>query len=1076
MATYTSLIGRVISDFDAIYDVLVEKGIVSASKKHDGTYKTEDYDSLISGGLTNIKGILEGAPDQIENYNLTGDSAVITSKTAGTSVVLDGTTHKLSFKGVSAGYYGDNSQFLAVIPVEDINVDTKIGSGLNATLTGTGEAQKYVYTITPSTGKVISTVSVDKGSVSVKTLEANVSDTSTFTTTDVLDNKGLAISDTATTYTNALEIEYTTTVNRAGKLTVNPTVAKTAGYITTNDVNVSEANYEKDFDGTHYTQTAKKLYIKRGTLSNIQLPSTTAASVSGAVAWVDPTATGVTSADYIVLSASISSKNSDGTTSNTLQVTGSLDAGYITGNSDGSINLGSVTVDAGQNYLKRGKVNAYTNTAATMTLTGNTLSEVKETVTDESKYHKLTVSSSTPNATGTIEAGYLEAGTYSVNASGSKDIYIAKGSATITAGATASITTGSGYFSTSSSDGIAVTITPSVTLQKNVTTGYVANTDIDIQGTSTNPAKTETPTTVYLKTGSATVTRSLSTSLVEAENDGAGGSYEGEGDNKKLVDIFETTLSAVSGRDYYVITSDAAVTSSSAGYMTGGDITFAGTAPVKYLPKADLEWVNTTDAEGNVTSSVLQVTKGGYLPSGILSNIDTTDSSLVKAEVGVIAGTGSSSIFSTDVIEGGYLLNLTKGKVSAGYISSAADEGSVTGSFYVAAGSVGVTATEAVTKAASVTAVEGEAGEDGVKPITGYTLSIESATTTTLNVGEGYVEHKNITLNNAVYNATNNKTLVTDTSKTVDLARAQLEMAEGSQAINLDIDVADGIETGTAEDSTYAITPVITGNSKVNIVAANDGYLTEGVGNEITILTAASAATQPVYIKKGGAVTIAETTTNTLTATPDFTDTVKDAEGKDTGYYKVTVGGALTVGATVPTGYYGAAEVSAAATGKTLEVTGTSIQIAKAVTSTQLTASAEVASEDITFASTTETGKKYAAISATVSASSVTTVATPGYVKETGEIAPTDKTTSITNATPVYIELYENATMELAAKDGENIPTAAATVVVPVANKYATTDVTVTIADNAMGMAVANKLTLLEQRLNGFSGQAQQVL
>lgn len=1079
MATYTSLIKRVMDDFDAIYDSLASKFIVNSANKHDGTWKTEDYADLINARLTYITG-MDGttltAPDKIENYNLTGEAAVITAKESGATVTLSNGTHKLSFTGVNEGYYGANSGFLVNIPVEGVDIDTKIGQGLTAVQVGEGTSAKYVYTINATSGKLISTINVNKGGVTVTTSESNVVDTSTFTTTDVLNTGSIAISDNRSAYESYETITYTTTVNRAGTLTVSPSVSKVAGYITSDDVNTKNAEYTKDFSdgqGTHYEQTAKTLYIKRGSLTDIQLPSTTKASIASTeVLWVDPTKTGVTEDDYIELSASI--KNGD---SDTLSVTGRLDAGYITGEADGSINLGSVKIDAGKNYLKRGSVADYTNTAATMTLTGNTLSEVKETVSDASKYHKLTVSVSTPNATGTIDPGYISSATYGVNVTGSKDIYINKGKATITATGTASVTTGSSYFSTNSADGIEIKITPTVTLGKDVTTGYVSNTDIDIVGTSTAPAKTETPTTLYLKTGKATVTRSLSTTLVEVEGDGVGGEYTGEGESKTLVDIFETDINNVKGRDYYTITADAAVTSSTPGYMTSGDIGFAGTAPVKYLPKADLKWINTTDADG-VVSSVLHVIEGGYLPSGILSEIDTTESSLVKANVGVIAGTGSSSIFSKDIIENGYVLNLTKGKVSAGYISSTADEGSVTGTFYVAQGSVGITAAETVQEK-TITAITSDEDEDVV---TGYELSIPASTTTTLTVGEGYVEHKNITLNSKVYSETN-KTLVTDTSKKVTLEKAELEMAEGSQAINLGITVSEGVETTEAADSSYTITPVIEGNSVVTIVAKNDGYLAEGAGNNIQILTAASSEVQPVHIKKGGDITINQKPadangkpSNTITATPDFTKLAKDEKGNDTNYYTVTVGGTLPVNATVPTGYYGSQEVAKALVDQTLTVTGQSIAISKAATTTTLTATGTVAVEGnkIQFAPSTTTGKSYATIKANVTATSVTTVATEGYVKD-GEIGPTDETTTLTAGTAL-IELYETATATLEAADEDNIPTTAATVVIPVADKYATTDVTVTIADNAMGMGVANKLSLLEQRLNGYSGQAQQVL
>lgn len=1076
-SSYVDLINRVIGQFDDIYDALQEKGVkYNGTALADGVYTgiaTSEYAGLIRANLIGISGKTNLGNTPLNNFSTNSADTAVAANTEVTLSAGTGSTYKVVAQGLTEGYYNTNSYIYTTIDVENITF-SPTGANTSTIKDSTDTSKVTGYLVSPAANKLISSVSITKGSVAVSIDSTNASQfnlSAEYEAVDTLvEGQSILVSDKAADFGGkAVSFQYTTAINRTGSVTVAPNVAKTAGYITESDVTSSGATVDLAATISGGTKT---LYIKQGSLTNIQLPSTTTASVTGSgVTWLTPGAEGVTANDYIELSASIADGNS-----NSLTVTGTLEEGYISGNADGTINLGSVSISAGKNYLKKGKINNITGTAGAVTLklTDNDGILAAQTATTGKDQYVLSLGVGTDGIgqtlSGTAVDGYISATSYSATVSGTTDIYIDKGSVVINPTATIAAPSGDTNILTTSGAAkkYSITLTPSIDLTAlNPTEGYITSDDV------TTGTKTETPTTIYIAHGDAVVNAGLSIDLVEGEAaDGEHAGYE----NQTVIDIFDSEAPTdKDGKtlDHYKILATASKGTINAGYMSSSDITANNSAP-KYLRKADVVWHEEKDTDGIVTSAYLEVVTGGYLPSGIISTIDT-DSAPNFATIQLAPTTGSSAIFklaagSTD----DYILDITKtSKTSAGYISGSEGQGTVNGTFYVTQGSASLeNGISYGSIAAPAPVLSGKEGDEN-RTVTGYTLSVPVIATATLGLTEGYVESKNVTLNGEAYSAEDNKTVVINETKTIELTKAILAPKTGTQAISLSVTPTGVLTTGIDPEtnkpivSSYAVTPEIAGDSTITIKPTTAGYLSTTDETVINVLSTTQGEVKTIYIKPGEGGKIGEKadSTNTVAFDINFNPTDDKGEPVEVTKYTGTISGAITAEVTLDEGYYGAEEKVIS---NNIPISGASFDIAKGSFAIENTVVPDVTAPNGVFTtmSSGDDPNEFVAITTNTVVTSAKTTEVAGYTK-TADVTVGNKEYTETTK---YIKKVTNYTVAQAAGPAtidESVVAAAQSISVPVANKFSTQDITVTLHADAMGTAVAAKLRDLESRLAG---------
>ena len=1075
--TFSQVISTAISNFDSIYDALKAK-LVTASgttpltteQRSDGTIATSQYANFITNQLYRVgTATTEAGVTTMVGITPVLVGGVIASYAGITSSVSDGTYGTLIGNNLpvtlaisSPGYYDTTSRIVANVPV--IGSLSVTGSSIANYAVVENSVTEYVIKDLTNSYPLME-VHIPQGAVSV-TYSNTPTITESITNTLDIDSSS-TISNASLNSGNSGDYTLVITKNAqyTGEGTITPEVTTTAGFVTSSQVNVPSPSFSIVSNMAEATDT---IYIPAATVSGT-LSNTADVSLVGS-SGLSLLGTAPSTGEYYTLTASATG----------LSVIGTASAGYLPSGSN--IALGSVADKEKSFYLPAGSVPdtsiALTSEQLTYTDSGSALTS---TVTNYPITFGVTQGSP---LVAEVTPGYIQDTSYTVSVSGSKTMYIKAGAITEAANISVGAITGNTDVISLGSSGdyrITVPISADVSTVGQITQGYISDSN---QITHNSDSES---ITLSVAAGSATITPSLTIAVTDRE------------DNKDAEVVNEQIFSSEAPEtgDYYTITASASKNVTS-GYMTASNVTI-GNSNVQYLKKATFQYV---EAMGDNEASFIQVTSGGYVPSGMIANIADISGEIDDASLTVALGDGSSGVLtSTEPVSASYYtITASKGTVNAGYMSSSS--GSVSGTSYVLHGSQTVATT--LNSSSIDTSTDPIFDSTNAK----YTLSVTHNLTNTLTFQEGYTKLGDITLNGSAGATTN----TINGTTTLDIAKGAYGIT--SKAFAVGITNTSSLLTSTASGG-YELTPTMTANLVID--ATTDGYISgtnERVSTAISASDASITAT-PIYIKKG-AGSIARSghtaddwsalatgaTTSTATLSNNFTNSVSGA-------YTITLGGYAEAALQLDEGYYNASDNSGTTlSGGKVYVNNTmsvshghaTLSLNTPSNSFTMTTSGENPQTITNILATTAPATGYVAIQSSVDVSGGITI-TEGYIKDISD----DKTlASITGATTTrYLPTvnlsnsqlsspsknYNNANVasgttvygaiQLGSHDGDihadssfatDSPTETGlrdAVILPTENKFALYDTKIELTANAMGSDVVRELLSLENRLAG---------
>ena len=1076
--TFSQVISDAISSFDAIYDALQSKLVTPSgtspltdAQRSNGTIPTGSYAGYITNQLYRVgTAITEGGVTTMTGVTPVTVNGVIASYAGVASNVSDGvygtatsSAIPVTFTIANPGYYDTQSTVIGNVPI--LSSISLTGSNISSYAVVENSVTEYVVKDNTNHYPLLE-VHIPQGSVDVTYGTPAITESITNTLTIDSDNSTITNATLGSGNTGDYELVITKNATYNGNVTgVTPTVVTSPGFITSSNVTVPSPAFQIT---TNMAESSETIYIPAGTVSGT-LSNTADVSLTGS-SGLSLLSSAPAEGSYYTLTAAATG----------LSVIGTTTAGYVAAGSN--ITLGSVADKSKAFYLPAGEVPDSTIAlAADQWAYTDTGSALTTTVTNYPVTFSINQGSA---AQTTVVPGYIEDTAYSVTVTGSKTMYIKAGAITETANIavdTANISGDTGIITTGSSGTyhISVPITASVSTTTPITQGYISDASTQI----THVGDSET-LSFSVAGGSADITPTLSAVVSDAGND--------DGDAEVQNEEMFYDEQPQSG-DYYTITASA-TTSVNPGFMTSGNVT-VGASAVKYLKKATFSYVTMADSE----DSFLQVTSGGYVPSGIISDIASISGNIDTAVVAVNLGDASSGILTGSQTSGldYYTISATKGTTDAGFISST--QGSVSGTVYVLHGSESLAT---VFNSSTITS--------GVDPVLDsthakYTLDVTHSITNTLTFQEGYIKSDDITMN-----GTDDVTTKTITdSTTLDIGEGVYDIT--SKAFTVGVTNTAGLLTSS---SGYTLTPTMT--AAIQVDATTDGYIS-GTNERQTYNIAANDASitaTPIIIKQG-AGSIARTghtandwsalasgaTTSTATLTDNFSTT-------QSGDYTITLGGYAEAALELDEGYYKISDDSNKLSGGQVELNKTlsvahghiSVSLTTPTNNVSLVTSGQNPVDLSSILATTAPVSGYVAIGSSVSVDGSISV-TEGYVKD---IAGDKSFTSITNAnTTRYIPTVNLETSSLSAGGTDRTGTAVASgttvygtielgsndgdihgsssyatastsetglrdaVILPTKNKFALYDTKIELTANAMGSAVAAELISLENRLAG---------
>lgn len=942
MATYKELITQAIDNFDNIYKELENKKVNKTSDDGDqvpltpedrdnGSVPVSKYATLINKQLFKIQGI-NGAEGEVtptgEIPNQAGKEISATATITGSKVVISGLT--------ATDAYINNST-------------TASGTLTTETKQVSGAKEDGELIITPSAGKILSQVSIDKGTATVNMTESNISATVTSKgSAATTENKLAKVTLEPSTGPAVLNPEfYQMTIVASSKHNANIKATSGAtldniGYVS-RLTNISNQAI-KNIDETSGTSTEYNLKIQKGLISGISASGTTQLD-SGALAVK-------------------ASKDSEYSYAITASGTVSIDSEKVS-ISEGYIKSGdlSIGVDAGEVapktvYLKKGNLGVDNSTVISTNI-------IASQITGEKGAYVIPVSIDN-NYSKDITYGYIpnEEKTFNLNISGSKNIPVDTGSVELTKTPLALTGSGADIFVDSDSEQPSnfyeLTVNGSSTIStRTVTPGYIKDSS-DVTGTG----KISGSIKKYVAKGSLTPTATLSATEIDVAKAG-----------EKPGNIF-TDLKPSSG-DYYEISStpNANVVS---GYIKSSEVA-AGAAVKKYLPKAILEWV--PDSNEN---NILQVKSGGYLPSGLIELGSITgklDYADVKAAIN-----GDIILKGASAAEGDYELSLTKNTslTNAGYISGTNGTLSTDSTYYVAHGSAVLSGASGIITINNTPVWN---SRDNVYEFTAASTNTSKLTLTK----EGYIKETDIA-GGAVLDGV--ITATTSGSGKLSLSKASLSVAEGS-TVNIGLGEGSTVQTPLEQSATkYYVVPTIT-NSNIN-ATTTAGYLSSSDNISLTI---SNDATDKIYIKSGTAL---KSVSGTDTVTKGLLTENKDNSASVTvSPYQISVSGVLEEG------YYGSTEKNVSGTvsikEKKVDISAAKASITSGASSAEITGTGVVLYDN-----NSEVGSQFVSVSTNVTIGDLSvSVGTKGYLKNASQI--TKPSINAPTATKYLKVLSENS-------------------------------------------------------------------
>lgn len=692
----------------------------------------------------------------------------------------------------------------------------------------------------------------------------------------------------------------------------------------------------------------------------------------------------------------------------------------------------------------------------------------------------------------TVNEGYIKSTeTSSATASVNGSVKIARGS--VSGSITSNVNAESNTSGMISAESTAYSITLRNTLDGassiSKTEGYITSDDVNVTAT---PAADKA---VYIKAGSTSLLSPTLTSQFVCKKTGEHATTPMSMSLYNTVDALESAVGST-GVDYYALVLNSGysvvsgyqptvASSTSKGSITDdGVVTTSTGSSIYYMPLATFEYV-----EGDNANKFIQVKKGGYVPSGALTDLGGITGTIDYAAV---QGTLSGVEFATADGEG-YALSIAKNVTDAGYIGSADGQGSLTLDASTARIKKGsVTASTSRTAITQGTIALNEAGTKYVVPFT-------SSFTSTVTLGEGYIKPADIDITGYKRNGSD-FAKTEDNNGSLELNKAKLSVEGSISQISVKNDAAS-TNVVTAENGDYYLTTQYTGTATAHIT---EGYSVadDAEGN-------ISGTSNKIYLQKGSvsSISVADGGSGTVSAPTGFTKSA----GKYTGSFNVS---GITVQHTIGEGY-----IKSGATGgiesntislkdKEISINAASVQCVHSATATlEALDSSLVLADSIG----SDTDNSYLAIKATPSGITCDDTITAGYLGNKSEIICRDgtlnsvtkyikkvdytlSTTEVANyylnndssktekTSAVYVAGTLGSTSSHVCDDNGNTVAAASiasmsddasviglrnSVYIDTTAKYATNDIQVTLTPDAMGTDVVAELAKLQKRMSG---------
>lgn len=1001
--TYLSLITQAISDFDSIYGALVERGVATYGTLSGTTYETGVATSAYADLVRKLYKVTDknsnevslGTHDLEYKDTLTATSISVNAQsglitlTPGAVAVIGGTTTV--------------TYTLTPVSITDTNLGKDETNGVYKYVT---ENDKLIKDVTIAAGKI--ELDIEKAEVSSwePTVQTTTMAPGNQLGADILKNE---LAEGETGYTS---FTVAPTVNVTGSKTVTLSAGKgfsfTKGYIE----NVTATDLEKEIStsGT-FSPDASTLYIKNATLTNVV-----------ANGEIDFTSNDITSVADSVAGYNISADAA-------LTVSGDVQPGYL---SAGTELKSDKATDINKVFrVKAGHTNPVT-LENTLTVSGDKSILAPAGATD---VYEITVTSSAIDETKSVEYGFIKStdANFKVTAGEeSETLKIAAGSVEAKAKTSLVSVNGTGASKTeganNTTEAIQVTVQAVFDADEQTTSaGYITTSDV------TRTAAAASTYDIHLTKSTVTEFKNnlVATPIDIDENGDAEGNYPAQVGG---VNIF--TDAAPTDRDYYHINSYASY-SISAGYTSTG--LTGNTSKDLYLPKAKLAYVEDSEA-----GKILQVTSGGYLPSGFITELSEITGSLDHAKVYT-----TLTAPAYDAAKGKYIINAVYNENSEiGYFNGAAD-------FY--GGSYELTKGLA-TQVASID--ETVLGEDGIVANGNkYTVNLTTTGKTKTTITTGYITGSDVTVNGSAVANESEIQLTGETS--IELNKATLGLS--AKAVDL---AATPTGFAFADGQTaYKITPNFGENYKVTIAPTAEGYVKTTDTTEVTLV---SGTVQEYYLKAGSVDAITAVAGNSpITLTADFAT-------NESGDYSVQIPTGTTVAATatIHEGYVKGdtpAAGNVAVSSNVLKVdrgsiTPTITEVTTAISSTQVALST----------SNTEENETFYAIKSNASATSSATVSKVGYVKQVDvdDAATANATEDTQYVKGVKLNVVDDTTVAAGkvysvSGFGVDSGNAVDSQVISTAERYAKYDVKVELHADAMGSNVRSELARLQARLAG---------
>lgn len=1109
LLTYSAILQRAIDNFDSIWDVITDRGLLTEEEASLKIPVSEYADYLSravplfdkDGVLQNQEGLITSAL-----YKKASDGATAITLSSISNAVANETSGKLEYTVdatiSTVAYYTAGSIVQVKLPAETITDVRTLTEDVTLT-----DANYSVYNFG---NKLYSGVKVKKGAIVTETDEI-ITDINTDVISNTITSLGVVStaqnliidpveegevvdSSNYVTFTISSAAEASGTISVTGGLTISEgyQAARTISDISSE----TTLNKTSDVESKTYKIPTTKIELTDSAESG-KAGITTVGNTVGV--FTEQTALGEEyktegkydedkiKEHYVILKPSV----------NDISLKGVFDSGYVIGGNN--VDLGNVKVSADRDYyVKKGSVGNNNVPVGLQIASESNLDLLNPSETDEYVQYTLSIkegSSSNVNVTPGYISNVAGISTAVLN-DADKFIKVKKATGVSATAEIVNYGEDKGEVRNTSGEvtGYQWTITPEISTDTSLTsTGLVlANTDISVEDVTENDYKSHTITMSAVTPELEDISFEV-TAVIDSENDPGDPDGEGTNNTVALGDLFYDENQAFPDgvdRDYFLISAGNSFSIGS-GYSKGFN---DSKSVVKKMPKAKIEEVTTAEGE-----KYFNVKYGGFLPSGVLSEISavTPTNASVSASI-VESGKTTQSFFvttaPTDVEY--YTLNLKAGNITSGYISNAtiiSDENAfVAPTYYLKKATI--SGAPSLTYDATVGILR-----NSIKDETDSTKEVSSNYTFTVG---SQISIEGITLENPGYITSSDLNITSpekaETTKTYTINRATFK--SGVHTTELE-STGTGVAEDTTHTSNYYITPSIKSCSSTfevatpgYVTAEDNGYL--GFTNDNISHIAANTDNSHVFYIKTGTSHSTENTFVNYDENTGFTAT-NVAAGKidetTTGNYKIIIDGDVTSKATLDIGYYGDTEkeiVGKTEIYKEIEINHGSATVTLANTSTN---EIVLPTEGVSVKLHTKvekdalkeenTARNFTTLTAKATVSTNTEV-TEGYIKN----ITTDKTNvvgGLVESATSYVEVYSGSNTKTVAsaktedmysitlgqdssyeidieKDSENLA-----VLVATKEKYSPEDTFITLSSHAMGIDVMSKLLELEERMLG---------